>query len=293
MSLSEHQLSDLCRLALTAAREAGAHIARRSGDRLEIRTKADADTRASQIVTQVDLEAEALIVDRLGPSMRRFDLGLCTEERRDDGSRFANEHFWSIDPLDGTLPFVEGAPGYAVSIALVSREGEALLGAVFDPVTATAYHAMRGRGAFRNELPFAPHANEPRDGLTLFADRSLVQSTLWSERRQALEEIVGKLKVVATGGAVMNALWALENAPALYLKLPRDEPGGGSVWDFAATARIFGEAGAVATDIYGDPLDLNRRASTFMNHRGALFASSKAVAQLGYAAATLGFTARR
>ena len=78
-------------------------------------------------------------------------------------------------------------------------------------------------------------------------------------------------------GAVMNALGALTNPPGCYVKVPA-AAGGGSLWDFAATACIFGEVGAVATDIHGDPLDLNRDDSTFMNHRGVLFATDDQVA---------------
>ena len=37
-------------------------------------------------------------------------------------------------------------------------------------------------------------------------------------------------------------------------------------------------SGAVATDFPGNPLDLNRPDSTFMNHRGVFFASDAALA---------------
>jgi hypothetical protein len=41
---------------------------------------------------------------------------------------------------------------------------------------------------------------------------------------------------------------------------------------------LCAEAGAVASDFFGDPLDLNRADSTFMNHRGILFASDSELA---------------
>jgi hypothetical protein len=41
---------------------------------------------------------------------------------------------------------------------------------------------------------------------------------------------------------------------------------------------MAGELGAVATDLAGNPLDLNRADSTFMNHRGVLFATDVALA---------------
>ena len=75
----------------------------------------------------------------------------------------------------------------------------------------------------------------------------------------------------------MNAIWALENPPACYFKFPKPS-GGGSLWDYAATACIYQEAGAVAVDFQGNPFDLNRPDSTFMNHHGVIFATNHKIA---------------
>ena len=76
----------------------------------------------------------------------------------------------------------------------------------------------------------------------------------------------------------MNACKVLANPLACYVKSPK-QTGGGSLWDYPATACIFGEAGAVATDIYGQRFDLNRADSTLMCHRGILFATDGTVAE--------------
>ena len=77
----------------------------------------------------------------------------------------------------------------------------------------------------------------------------------------------------------MNTIWVLENAPACYIKLPKKEVGGGSIWDFAATACIFTELGLNPTDCFGDPLSLNNTSTTFMNQKGVVYTSSKAIQQ--------------
>ena len=64
-----------------------------------------------------------------------------------------------------------------------------------------------------------------------------------------------------------------------YVKLPKSEEGGGSIWDFAATACIVGEAGGWASNIHGQALELNRRESTFMNHQGVIYASNERIAR--------------
>ena len=58
-----------------------------------------------------------------------------------------HERLWIVDPIDGTHNFLRGIPYWNVSIAYV-EDGRRTLGAVFDPVAGTMYHAMRGGGAW-------------------------------------------------------------------------------------------------------------------------------------------------
>jgi 3'-phosphoadenosine 5'-phosphosulfate (PAPS) 3'-phosphatase len=57
------------------------------------------------------------------------------------------------------------------------------------------------------------------------------------------------------------------------VKLPKKEIGGGSIWDFAATACIYRELGLSVTDFKGEMLDLNKKDGTFMNKEGIFFAN--------------------
>ena len=60
---------------------------------------------------------------------------------------------------------------------------------------------------------------------------------------------------------------------SLYVKASKKESGGGSIWDFAATACIYQELGLPATNFEGGRLDLNRKDGTFMNHEGVFYAN--------------------
>ena len=51
-------------------------------------------------------------------SCDEFEVGFLSEETEDNGSRFEEDYFWCIDPMDGTLAFINGHPGFSVSIAL-------------------------------------------------------------------------------------------------------------------------------------------------------------------------------
>lgn len=156
MNLTDSDLTQLRELAMTAATQAGAHIQAKVGQHRESNTKEAGNTLASQVVTEVDLESQTLILEILHDSIDKFQLGLLTEESEDDSSRFNTEFFWCIDPLDGTLPFIEGTPGYSVSIALVPRSGEAVIGVIHDPVAGDIFHAQKGQEARKNGDPLPP-----------------------------------------------------------------------------------------------------------------------------------------
>lgn len=287
MNLSPADLDELANLAIAAAAEAGQMIAESRPREIQHKDTGagGGESAAAAVVTEVDRRSENIILDVLRPTLQRFELGLLTEEQDDDRSRLSAEHFWSIDPLDGTLPFIEassGSGGYAVSIALVGRDGVPWIGVVYDPVEATTLHAIRGAGIFRDGQPWSAESQAEPEVLSVFADRSLVERDDYQLLLDDLGLIAREMgldgvRVDATRGAVMNACGVLTNPRACYFKHPK-RTGGGSLWDFAATACLFHESGAVATDIEGGSLDLNREDATNMAHRGVLFASNEALA---------------
>ena len=268
-------------LAVHAAREAGRIINSFSQQEVEVECKDGGHTYASQVVTVVDRKAQDAILETLSPTCDEYDFALLTEESEDDLSRFEKEYFWCIDPLDGTLPFTRKEPGYTVSIALVARDGSPQIGVVYDPVHDILWQATKGFGVKRNDRTWTM---QPKGKELVFTyDRSFEDHP---ERLQVLKELekyagsVGLQGVVATqyGGAVINACHVLEHAPGCHFKFAKAEEGGGSIWDYAATACLFEEAGAEVSDVHGEPLDLNRPDSTFMNHQGAVYATDRFLA---------------
>lgn len=274
-------LEKLTKQAVQAAREAGEVIRFHQDREVEVLHKEGGDTYASQVVTEVDRKAQDAILRILGPSCEECDIALLTEENEDDGSRFEKEAFWCIDPMDGTLPFIRKEPGYSVSIGLVAKDGSTRIGVVYDPVCDVLWQATKGNGVRRNGELWTLNAGGKE--LTFTYDRSFADRP---ERDRVLRELedyaqsVGLKKLVALqfGGAVVNACHALENGPGCHFKFSKPQEGGGSLWDYAATACLYEEAGGVVSDVHGEPLDLNRADSTFMNHRGAIYATDRDLA---------------
>ena len=246
MKLSDDDLEQLARIAEEAAKKAGQLINSFLNTEFIITHKKGGHSHASQVVTEVDFRCESLILNHLKDSVEKYDLALLSEEQEDDKQRLNKAYFWCIDPLDGTLAFTESQPGYAVSIALVSKEGIPQIGVVYDPLKNTLYSAIKGKGAFRNGSHWTLPLLQKSVTLCLPCDRSLLAREDFHDIRNKLNDwainsgFTG-LTEIHHGGAIMNACWALENSPACYFT--------------------------------GQALDLNRADSTFMNHHGAIFTS--------------------
>ena len=261
-------------IAIEAALAAGSIIRDRMNHNVEVETKNAGSQLASQVVTEVDRRCERAILDQLQDCLSLYNLGLLTEESEDDGSRFKKDFFWCIDPLDGTLPFVKKEKGFSVSIALINRDGIPVIGVIYDPTTDTLYHAVKGQGAYKNYRPWI--IDEGKDLLTYVTDKKLEHTPHSDLIEKSLNKEAQRLglkglKIIEGGGAVLNAIWALENSPACMLKLPKEEEGGGSIWDFAATACIYHEFNFTATNYRRKRLNLNPDGTTFMNKEGILF----------------------
>jgi 3'-phosphoadenosine 5'-phosphosulfate (PAPS) 3'-phosphatase len=171
------------------------------------------------------------------------------------------------------LPYIEGFPGYAVSIALISKYGVPVLGVVYLP--------------FSGELITSfDNSYQVKEGnsLYLFCDRSFLESPYFEFVVKDLKEYavlnqLNNVELYSRAGAVVNSIGVLQHRNAVYFKFPKNKEGGGSLWDYSATECIFRNAGRHVSDVYGQPLDLNRKDSTFMNHKGILYASNANLAQ--------------
>ncbi len=262
--------------AINAALSAGKIIQQKMHDDVLVEKKQAGVSYAAQVVTAVDRACEKAILAQLHPTCDQFGLGLLSEETEDDGSRFEADYFWCIDPMDGTLAFINKRPGFSVSIALIAKDGTPCIGVVFDPSTDTLYHAIKGAGAYKDNSRW--EIRQDNQHLTYVTDRKLEGTPHKDKIEKLLKEKVAQfglkgIQEIDGAGAVLNGIRVLENGPACMVKLPKKQKGGGSIWDFAATACIFQELELPATNYEGGRLDLNRKDSTFMNDQGVFYAN--------------------
>ena len=131
---------DLLTLAQKVGTEAGALLMDRP-----LAFEIESKSTAIDIATQMDIKAEKFIVESLLAA--RPDDGIIGEEGASIESKSGIT--WVIDPLDGTVNYFYGLPGWNVSIAAKDREG-VIVGVVTAPTINSTWWATRGGGAFYN-----------------------------------------------------------------------------------------------------------------------------------------------
>jgi myo-inositol-1(or 4)-monophosphatase len=125
-------------IAEAAARAAGELLMDGFGREKDVRTKSS----SIDFVTQYDLAAEALILERLRAAFPGHSL-VGEEGAAETG---AQPYTWYIDPLDGTNNFSHGFPVFCVSLALYEGQ-RPLAGVIYDPTRDECFTAAAGRGA--------------------------------------------------------------------------------------------------------------------------------------------------
>ncbi len=276
MKLSKEKLEEWCGIAREGAIGAGQYIQSQADQSFEIRHKAGGDSLASQVVTSVDIQAQRLILQALHSTMKSCELGVLTEESSDDGSRADQPYFWCIDPMDGTLPFSERRSGYAVSIALVSKAGDPVIGVVYIPDLEECYTSVKGMGLRLNGQPLERPSSVAHQ-IDWYMDRSLQSENYFEQVKADFLKWAGEESLVlhADFGGVRNAIGAITAQRGCYFKFPKHRRGCGSIWDYAATRLFAEEMNLCVCDVYGGRLQLNDPETTFMNKGGVVYATDE------------------
>jgi myo-inositol-1(or 4)-monophosphatase len=240
-------------VAIGAARDAGAMLR----DELGRARRIDFKGSPTNLVTEMDGRAEALIVDRL---LGEFsDDAVLAEERGAVAGRSGRR--WIIDPLDGTMNYAHGVPTFGVSIAL--QVGDRItVGVVYDPNHGEMFVAERGGGAFMNGVPLAvsttARLNEslvctgfPND-IREAKQNNLPEFCAFSLKAQGVRRMgsaVIYLAYVAAGR--MDGYWELRLGP----------------WDVAAGSLLVEEAGGRVSNLTGGSMDIDAPAVVVSNGR--------------------------
>jgi myo-inositol-1(or 4)-monophosphatase len=224
-------LEELSLLAETVARRAGEMLMQRPRI-FDLNQKGS----ARDFATQMDHASESLIVREL-LSARPRD-GMIGEE---GASRATQSGItWVIDPLDGTVNYFYGLPGWNVSIAAKDETG-VLVGAVVAPTIQSVWTASRGCGAYLNGQRIS--VNDPvRLDRALLGTGFSYDSAERVGQSDTIRALIPKVRDIRRMGAAavdlcFVAMGALDGFFEMNLK----------EWDMAAGGLMVTEAGGIVT----------------------------------------------
>ena len=230
--------AELLELARKVGLDAGALLMERP-PAFEIESK----STAIDIATQMDKKAEKFIVESLLAA--RPNDGIIGEE----GSAVESKSgiTWVIDPLDGTVNYFYGLPGWNVSIAAKDKDGS-IVGVVTAPTINSTWWATRGGGAFYNGHQI--RCNEP-----IAVDRALIATGFQYDVAHRTTQMTDLAKLVPLARDVRrNGAAAVDLCHVAMGALDGYYEAGLKEWDWAAGGLVATEAGARFAQYGQEPL---------------------------------------
>jgi myo-inositol-1(or 4)-monophosphatase len=214
-------------------------VARATGSLLMKRPESFTLTEKSSAVdfaTQMDQQAEEMIVKLL--LEQRPDDGIVAEEGAARQSKSGIT--WVIDPIDGTVNYLYGLPGWNVSIAAKDKDG-VVVGVVYAPSINGFWSAIRSEGATYNGNKIK--CNDP-----VLLEKALIATgfaydlNLRNSQGKIMSNLLPKIRDLRrNGAAAVDLCYVAMGAIDGYFEASLKE------WDLAAGGLIATEAGAVVS----------------------------------------------
>jgi myo-inositol-1(or 4)-monophosphatase len=139
MRLNSPQINLISKACIKASRS----LIRDFGEieNLQVSSKGPGD-----FVSSADKRTEKILIEELQKAHPEY--GIITEETGIINKSNINNR-WIIDPIDGTMNFLNGVPQFAISIGY-EENGEIVCGVIFNPIMNEMFIAEKGNGAYLN-----------------------------------------------------------------------------------------------------------------------------------------------
>lgn len=227
-------------IAIDVVKEAS-NIASNPGMKLAVSTK----TSRNDLVTAVDKAIEEYIAERLTEKTGYLLLG----EESHTIDTFSGR-VWVLDPIDGTMNYIETHRDYAISLALCEN-GIPVVAVVADVAGAKIYTAIRGEGAYCNDEAIS-EVQDDRDYTDVVIITDLKEICALPRLEEILRESRGHRRY---GSAALELVEVASSRAGAFVHLWV------SPWDIAAALLICQETGVNITRIDGTPLDVRYKGS--------------------------------
>lgn len=227
--------------AIQTARDAGSILLEKFGRKLTVSKKGDIN-----LVTEADLAAEALIVERIRSYYPKHAI-LAEESGITEVA--GSEYKWIIDPLDGTTNYAHGYPCFAVNIAL-EHDGEIVAGVTYDPTRDEMFAAEKDQGATLNGRKITVSKTEDLKDALLVTGFSYD----FAQRPDFINHF--KQFLLHARGVRRDGSAALDLAYTACGRFDGFWEEGLNPWDMAAGILLVKEAGGTITNYNGAPFSI-------------------------------------
>ena len=196
----------------------------------------------NNLVTEADHASEKAIINVIQKAYP--DHFILSEETGEIKSN--SEYKWVIDPIDGTVNFANGIPICCVSIA-VEKEGEIILGTVYNPLMNEMYMAEKGKGAMLNDKKISVSNKENVSNSCLVTGFPYSYLDSPNGPLQVFEKLIRKgIPVRRLGSAALDLCWVAAGRFDGFYEHSLQ------AWDSAAGFLIVEKAGGTVTDFSGN-----------------------------------------
>lgn len=195
----------------------------------------------NDLVTEADHASEKAIIEVIRKQYP--DHFILTEESGEHAT--ASSYKWIIDPIDGTVNFANGIPLCCVSIGL-EKDGQMLMGAVYNPLMKEFFFAEKGLGATLNGQPIHVSNKEEVGSSCLVTGFPYTYLDMPNGPLQSFERFIRQgIPVRRLGSAAIDLCWVAAGRFDGFWEHKLN------AWDSAAGFLIVEEAGGKVTDFTG------------------------------------------
>lgn len=237
--MSQPNLQEIHQLGLSAVKGGREVLLRYFGRLAKVQEK-----HMAGLVSEADLESEKAIGKIL--SEYRKDVQILGEEQsyiqKTELQKSAPGRRWILDPLDGTTNYVHKLPAYCISLGL-EWDGELIYGIIDLPSLGCTYHALRGKGAFKDDNPIKVSERPNLNSSLIATGFSVSRPDYLDEQLLKFGKLLRQVRGVRrVGAAAIDMCLVAEGVYEAYWE-SKLQP-----WDTAAGAVIVTEAGGRVTD---------------------------------------------
>ena len=195
----------------------------------------------NNLVTEADHAAEKAIIEVIQQTYP--DHFILSEETGE--IRTNSEYKWIIDPIDGTVNFANGIPLCCVSIGL-EKDGEMILGAVYNPLMNEFFFAQKGFGASLNDKKITVSNKSSVIKSCLVTGFPYTYLDMPNGPIQVFEKLIRNgVPIRRLGSAAIDLCWVAAGRFDGFYEHNLQ------AWDSAAGFLIVEEAGGKVTDFKG------------------------------------------